>query len=288
MVFDDNNDNKIVEWLKNKPSEDGKKTKLLYAACVNSFSQGINRYDSDYDIHAVRYKSGRDFYLEESISRTEINKRYSDVINLGTHSRAHIELTEWNDIDFFSVIIGSEKDGRRISSTIYYILYATLYSRLVFDPLGVVPHILTICAPVCNMNKILDYFWRRAMSRTKDDAPVSLKQYMSRLHCYLSIIWIEKYKEFPPIDIHILLKIIKNQYLSNSIMSYFESQRYRECNEVSNDLLVILRGLQNECMEKYAFLMNRMSIVSEKEQMRAYRNVIKLFDIVIGKEECNF
>lgn len=267
----------LADWLEERYHEHDGEARLVYAACANSFPQGISRYDSDYDLHVLRYGADRELRTEGAVSRTEIHSIHPDVLDMGTHARAHIELIEWNDVDLFSVLVCPEKASRRISATVYYILYASLNSPYTMDPFGIIPKILPLCASVCDLNMILAYFKKRADSRTSE-GPVSLKQYMSRLHSYLSMLWISAYGSFPPLDIRILMKQIEENDKADAVYSFYLNNRRKTCDVIEADLLKVLDDLGEKAADFCSAYMGRYPVASENEQIKAYEQVIQTID----------
>ena len=274
--------NTIVDWLQKRENSDENDMRIVYVSCANSYSQGISRYDSDYDIHVVMYNPTRELCTEGTIRRSEKHSVHSDIIELGTHNRAHIELIEWNDVDIFSSLVLPQKEQRRVSPTVYYILYSTLYNKYTYDPLGVIPYILSQASLICDLNIIMKYFMKRAESRTKDEKAVSLKSYMSRLHCYLSILWIYKFNSFPPIDIKLLLKQIdKNE--SDIIYEYYLKYKDKPCDNVREDLADILNKYMYKAADAYSSAYSYMPVATESEQINAYKNIIDFLNLAMRK-----
>jgi len=263
---------RIVTWMNNLRTDsshlESTEPPIVYAANVNSTAQGINRGSSDYDLEVIRYAYDRSPIVRGPVVNDKIHIDDSNVID------SKLQAIIWNDTTFFSDVINPYGLDRMIKPTYYYKIFASITSPYRYDPYNLVDRISEFLLPVCDLNIVMGYLMERALDRTDIKRPVNMKNYLSRLHCYLSIIWIAENNEFPPSEIGKLYQGIGLKWEASEAYNYYQVHKADKLAFIPDEYIDLLEQNERRAFIAYEKLYGKVAVASIKDQEKAYLNVL--------------
>lgn len=265
---------RIITWMNSLNTDSSPswsvEPPVVYAANVNSIAQGINRASSDYDLEVIRYAHNRSPIVNGPVVNDKIHIDDTNVID------SKLQAIIWNDTTFFSDVVNPYGSDRMIKSAYYYKVFASITSPYRYDPYNLVDSICELLLPVCDLNLVIDYLWRRALTRTDINKPVNLKNYLSRLHCYLSIIWIAENNGFPPNEIGKLFHGIGLKWETSDEFYFYQAHKADSFGFIPDKLIDKLGPHERRACTVYEKQYGKINVVSVEKQEKAYLNVLDI------------
>lgn len=195
-------DTKIQERIQNEIEicEKERGIKVIYGANVGGISKGLQYKDSDYDTRFLYIE--KDFpekiFEPEKIAEKEIiYRKYFD----GTPFEW---IPFWEFSSFMQFLINPAID-HKFSVGLYNVVGWTFLSPYSFDPYGIQMKILPLIQKLFHKDYCIAYHKDLLESFSLNEATILAKDYVYALHAALSINWMYKYSEYPPIYIKTLL-----------------------------------------------------------------------------------
>lgn len=226
--------------------------KILYACESGSRAWGFPSKDSDYDVRFI-YVHRRDDYL--TIDPIGIGKK-SDVIELPINDL--LDVSGWELTKALKLFRKSNPPLMEWlrSGIIYYEAFSTIekmkgLSEEAFSPIASIHHYLHMAS-----NNFREYLQRDA---------VKIKKYFYVLRPVMAARWIEKYKEFPPLEFSMLLEhVIPEGELKKEIQTLLNRKLAGEEFDLEPRIEVLHKFLHGEiiCLGKVA-----------KEQVNSHQDI---------------
>lgn len=195
-------DKEIQERIQNEIAicEKERGIKVIYGAIVGGISKGLQHKDSDYDTRFLYIE--KDFpekiFEPEKVAEKEIiYRKYFD----GTPFEW---IPFWEFSSFMQFLINPSID-HKFSTGLYNVVGWTFLSPYNYDPYGIQMKILPLIQKIFHKDYCIAYHKDLLESFPLKEENVFVKKYMYALHAALSINWMYKYNEYPPVYIKTLL-----------------------------------------------------------------------------------
>ncbi|MCM1426127.1 MAG: nucleotidyltransferase domain-containing protein [Eubacterium sp.] len=260
--------------------------KVIYGANVGGISKGLQYKDSDYDTRFLYINKDfpKKIFIPENIAEKEIiYRKYYD----GTPFEW---LPFWEFSSFIQFLINPSID-HKFSTGLYNVVGWTFLSPYNYDPYGIQAKILPLIQKIFHKDYCIAYHRDLLESFSLDGDIIVAKDYMYALHAALTINWIEKYNEYPPIYMHTLLadepsiypevcKIIK--CYQNEAAEFVDKSTHRKLHDTHFKIMTKHIHVVDEYLEKTQrkLEMFRVREITE-EQVAEYKIIIKeIYSIV--------
>lgn len=176
--------------------------KVIFGAVVGSISKGLQCYDSDYDTRFLYVN--KDFpqriLIPDEIEEKEIiYRKYFD-------DTPYEKIPFWEFSSFLQFLI-NPMIYRKFSTGLYNVVGWTFLSPYIYDPYGIQNKILPIIQKYFYRDYSLEYHKDLLESFDLENEKIAAKDYVNALHSALTIDWINKYNEYPPVYIRTLLSL---------------------------------------------------------------------------------
>lgn len=176
--------------------------KVIFGAMVGSISKGLQYYDSDYDTRFLYVN--KDFpdkiFIPDEIEEKEIiyRKYFKDT--------PYEWIPFWEFSSFLQFLVNPMID-KKFSVGLYNVVGWTFLSPYIYDPYGIQNKILPLIQKLFYSDYSIEYHkdWLESFDLNNDT--VVAKDYVYALHSALTIDWINKYNEYPPIYMRTLLSL---------------------------------------------------------------------------------
>lgn len=286
MLYGNNEINKkILEEITLCEMDQG--IKVIYGANVGGISKGLQYKDSDYDTRFLYIN--RDFpekiYEPQNIIEKEIiYRKYFE-------NTPFEWLPFWEFSSFIQFLVNPSIDYK-FSNGLYNVVGWTFLSPYNYDPYGIQMKILPLIQKIFHKDYCIAYHKDLLESFHLQEDSIVAKDYMYALHSALTINWIEKYNEYPPIYIKTLLAEEPEMYTEVcEIIKGYQKEAAEVVDKNSNGKMhdthfkIMTRhvGIVDEYLEKVKKKM-RFYQTKEitKENKLAYKVVIKEIYNIVG------
>lgn len=176
--------------------------KVIFGAMVGSISKGLQYYDSDYDTRFLYINKDfpqRIFVPDEIEEKEIIYRKYFD-------DTPYEWIPFWEFSSFLQFLINPMIDGK-FSTGLYNVVGWTFLSPYIYDPYGILNKIFPIIQKIFYKDYSIEYHKDLLESFDLDREKIVAKDYVYALHSALTIDWISKYNEYPPIYMRTLLSL---------------------------------------------------------------------------------
>lgn len=270
---------------------------LVFGAVVGGISKGLQYADSDYDTRFLYIKKDfpKNIYIPKDCKEDDLKlRKYFE-------DKPYEWIPFWELSSFLQFLIEPYFEGV-FSSGLYNVVGWTFLSPYTWDPYGIQNKITPTIQTVFNCKYACHYHEREYQKYLdKSNDRIIIKNYLYLIHSILSIDWILKYHNFPPVYMRSLLTVLENKKIKREI----EKIMY-ESIEISNKF--ILKGKskkmhdshyigeinKNEYIEEYIqeILIKYKKVkqaLNEKKENQNYKrdiiyNLYELIEYSIKKE----
>ena len=229
---------------------------VVFASTIGSISKGIQRYTSDYDIRCLY--------------------RLNDTQAIDYHSESQIRYRQYNPTEPYNCIAFWEIrafvnflrepyiDGQATYKLFRNVLDSFL-SPYKYDPYGLTEKIFPLVKMIVPLQHDLLYHQKSLSSLiAKYPENVPINQYINMLHSFLSIQWIIKYNEVPPMNILSLSSSASNE-IKNQINRVLELFREHSSQAIDQYTLDIPEHLQVDYEDSISNLSENKTTFSLKD-----------------------
>lgn len=238
--------NEILHQVKN--FENSYNKKVVFGAVLGSISQGIERYDSDYDSRFLYFDpmvqdcKGSDMptgdLYEDQIHQCYIPK--GGVIGGASYRNGSLSLADrdkelfydkiafWELTSFIGFLVEPKIEGI-ISANLYHTVNWTFYSPFCWDPYGLKNKISYLIDEMFIPEYEIQFYCSYIQKAIKKKS-VSLKEYLCSIYYALAIEYTIKHNRFAPIYFRSLLATCNDDKLKNAIFC-LEKRYYDFANE---------------------------------------------------------
>ncbi len=180
---------------------------VIFGANVGGISKGLQYKDSDYD---TRFLYIEDDFPEkirfpEKVAEKEIiyRKYFEDT--------PYEWIPFWEFSSFMQFLINPSIDYK-FSAGLYNVVGWTFLSPYSYDPYGIQMKIFPLIQKLFHKEICIAYHKKFMESFSLDGETIVAKDYIYALHSALSINWMDKYNEYPPIYMRTLLADVPEIY----------------------------------------------------------------------------
>lgn len=218
---------------------------VIYIGIVGSISRGITSLDSDYDVKCLFVRN--DSFIEQEKRHIESEIRFREFDN----KKVYECIAFWEVSAFINFLAEPYIDSGNkydLWRNVMW-LFMTPYS---WDPLGIKEKIrrdLELC--ICLENEVIYHIKIMGKLLDVEDHTYSRREVLRLLHAFLSIQWIKKRKEIPPINFLSLLSIIPEKELKDVYMKILVNNDVEMRNEPYKDMISGIVLLYEEMMLEY-------------------------------------
>lgn len=176
--------------------------KVIFGAMVGSISKGLQYYDSDYDTRFLYVN--KDFpdkiFVPDEVEEKEIiyRKYFEDT--------PYEWIPFWEFSSFLQFLV-NPMINKKFSVGLYNVVGWTFLSPYVYDPYGIQNKILPLIQKHFYSDYSIEYHKNLLESFDLNKEIIVAKDYVYALHSALTIDWINKYNEYPPIYMRTLLSL---------------------------------------------------------------------------------
>lgn len=217
MLYGSEETKKII-MKKTREIADKRGGKLLFGANVGSISQGLERYDSDYDTRFLYYNPAtpNDSYALAAIPERDLIYRYEPE----DHSLFYDRIAFWDMTAFLHFLCWPQIEGT-VSYGLYNVVQWTFLSPYTWDPYGIGGKLVPLMRAIFHPDWAISFY--RAFI---DDhfAPgsqeIERREYLLVIRAAMSIQWIRRFQTFAPVHLSPLLAVSEDQ----RIRDYVEAQ----------------------------------------------------------------
>lgn len=176
--------------------------RVIYGAVVGSISKGIQYCNSDYDTRFLYINNTfpKEIIIPDSIAEEKIiYRKYFD-------DTPFDKIPFWEFSSFLQFLINPMIDNK-FSVGLYNVVGWTFLSPYTYDPYGIQNKILPLIQKTFYKDYCIEYHKTLLEHINLEDKQVITKDYLGALHAALSIDWMRKYNEYPPLYMRTLVSI---------------------------------------------------------------------------------
>lgn len=260
---------KLLETAHKYAEENG--FRLLYGAMVGGISKGLQYQDSDYD---TRFLYIRKDFPEKICIPMEMPENKLIFRKYSEDYKVPFEwIPCWEFTSFLQFLLEPALEGR-FSTGLYNVVGWTFASPYTWDPYGVGNKLFPLIQKVFYLDYCLEYHKNLMLSLIREKETIVAKDYLYALHSALSIDWMLKFHEYPPVYMRSLLFLSESSEFkkeieklidqaNNKANKYLELHSSEKMHETHNKVLtertLCLDKYLNEIIEKTAdFKMKKM------------------------------
>jgi len=201
---------------------------MVFGSTIGSISRGIERFSSDYDVRFLYVdKSYR--FLEKHDRHTENRIRYRAFYE----SKAYNCIAFWEVSAFLNFLCEPYIDNDVQYKLVRNVLW-TFTSPYRYDPYGIGNKILPILNKTINLECEMKHHYEiLARFLDMERNSVSIPQYLSAIHAYLSLKWLKNENSAPPMHIATLLTIADYE-LNNETHSVLKMNQKENNKNIDN------------------------------------------------------
>lgn len=192
---------------------------LLFGANVGSISQGLERYDSDYDTRFLYFDPATpdDSRALAAISEDRLIYRYEPENQTLFYDR----IAFWDITAFLHFLCWPQIEGT-VSYGLYNVVPWTFLSPYTWDPYGIGGKLVPLMRCIFHPDWGISFYRSFITEHSRpEDQDVELREYLLNIRAAMSIQWIRRFQAFAPIHFSSLLAVSEDRKIQN----YVEEQR---------------------------------------------------------------
>ena len=188
---------------------------LLYGANVGSISQGLERYDSDYDTRFLYFNPStpNDSRALDAISEDRLIYRYEPE----DPSLFYDRIALWDMTAFLHYLCWPQIEGK-VSYGLYNVVQWTFLTPYTWDPYGIggklIPLMRSIFHPDWAIAFYRSFIQEHFMPRSRE---IERREYLLAIRAAMSIQWIRRFQTFAPVHFSSLLAMCEDERLRNYV-----------------------------------------------------------------------
>lgn len=266
--------------------------RVIYGAMVGGISKGLQYCDSDYDTRFLYINDDfpRNIIIPRDVEENKIiYRKYFD-------SEPFEWIPFWEFSSFLQFLVDPSID-HKFSNGLYNVVGWTFMSPYNYDPYGLQNKILPLIQNIFYKDYCIVYHKNLLNSFNLENENIVAKDYLYALHAALSINWMMKFNEYPPIYMPTLLsaepKLIKEveklmqtaqrearEHALKAEKNVLHDSHYKiftQHNVIIDDFIQCIKDITQK---------SNYGVLTEKEQDELRRKVNRIYEIVINTIEC--
>ena len=253
--------------------EDEKYFNIVFGSTIGSISRGIERFSSDYDVRFLYVdKSYR--FLDKHDRHTE--KRIRNKVFY--ESKAYNCIAFWEVSAFLNFLCEPYIDNNVQYKLVRNVLW-TFTSPYSYDPYGIGNKIFPLLKKTINLECEMKHHYEiLARFLDMERNSVSIPQYLSTIHAYLSLKWLKNEKSVPPMHIATLLTIADYE-LNNETHSVLKMNQ----KENNKNIDKIRISISNKTVEQIEDIVKTTLFreINIREELKKNKNYVNdMLDII--------